>query len=184
MHESPVAARRRRWPLFLPFGLMVLLAILWSGAWYYVAARAQDAIADWRAREARSGRAYDCGAQTMAGFPFRIEVRCAAASAELPVMAPPLALKMDDALFAWQIYQPGLVIAEFAGPLTLDETGAPASLVARLRAPSASRSWPRRRASLAARREAISRCSRRSISSCMAAAPRAQGLPPSIWRCG
>ena len=138
MHESPVTARRRRWPLFLPFGLVAVLAVLWSGAWYYIAARAQDAITDWRAREARTGRVYACGTQTIAGFPFRIEVRCAPASAELPVMAPPLALKMDDALFAWQIYQPGLVIAEFAGPLTLGETGAPASLVARWRLAQAS----------------------------------------------
>jgi len=138
MYESAVAARRRRWPIFLPFGLMVVLAALWSGAWFYVAARAQDAITDWRAREIRAGRVYGCGTQTIAGFPFRIEVHCAGPSAELPVMAPPLALKADDALFAWQIYQPGLVIAEFAGPLSLGETGRPASLVARWRLAQAS----------------------------------------------
>ena len=136
---------------------MVVLAVLWSGAWYYVAARAQDAIADWRAREARAGRVYACGSQTMAGFPFRIEVRCAAANAELPVMAPPLALKMDDALFAWQIYQPGLVIAEFAGPLTLDETGAPASLVARWRLAQASVRASR------ARQSVIASCARAAM---------------------
>lgn len=138
MYESAVAARRRRWPIFLPFGLVVVLAALWSGAWFYVAARAQDAIADWRAREARAGRVYACGTQSIAGFPFRIEVGCTGPSAELPVMAPPLALKADDALFAWQIYQPGLVIAEFDGPLTLGETGKPASLLARWRLAQAS----------------------------------------------
>lgn len=138
MYESAVAARRRRWPIFLPFVLVVVLAALWSGAWYYVAARAQDTIADWRTREARAGRVYGCGTQSIAGFPFRIEVHCQGPSAELARMAPPLALKAADALFAWQVYQPALVIAEFDGPLTLGEVGQPASLVARWRLAEAS----------------------------------------------
>lgn len=138
MRSSAVAARRRRWPIFLPCGLVVVLAALWSGAWFYLAARAQDAIVDWRAREARAGRVYDCGTQSIAGFPFRIEVRCADPSAQLSAMAPPLALKAADALFAWQVYQPALVIAELGGPLALGDAGKPASLLVRWRLAQAS----------------------------------------------
>jgi hypothetical protein len=138
MRQSGLATRRRRWPIVLPFALVVMLAALWSGAWFYIAGQAKDAIAAWRAREARAGRVYGCGGQMIAGFPFRIEVQCEGPSAELPRMAPPLALKAADALFAWQVYQPALVIAEFSGPLTLGEMGQPASLVARWRLAQAS----------------------------------------------
>jgi hypothetical protein len=138
MRQSGLAARQRRWPIVLPFAVVVVLAALWSGAWFYIAGQAEDGIATWRAREARAGRVYGCSRQTIAGFPFRIEVRCESPSAELARMAPALALKSAAALFAWQVYQPALVIAEFDGPLTLGEAGQPASLVARWRLAEAS----------------------------------------------
>ena len=53
-------------------------------------------------------------------------------------MAPPLALKAADALVAWQVYQPALVIGEFAGPLALGEAGKPASFLAHWRLAQAS----------------------------------------------
>ncbi len=129
MHDSMVASRRR-WLVFLPFGLLVVLAVLWSGGWFYLAAKAQSAIDAWRAREAKADRVYGCGMQSIGGFPFRMEVHCSNPSAELADMAPPLALKAADALFAWQVYQPTLLIAEFAGPLTLGEPGKPPGLLA------------------------------------------------------
>jgi hypothetical protein len=138
MRYSASASRRRRWPIFLPFFLVVLLAALWTGGWFYIAARAPDAIADWRAREARAGRVYGCGAESIAGFPFRIEVRCSDPSAELSDMAPPVALKAADALFAWQVYEPALLIGEFAGPLAFGELGKPASFLAHWRLAQAS----------------------------------------------
>src|SRR5580700_2861411 len=138
MPQSASSSRRRRWPIFLPFILVVVLAAVWSGAWFYIAGRVPDAIAEGRAREAKAGRVYDCGNLSVAGFPFRIEVRCSDPSAELSDMAPPLALKAADALFAWQIYEPALVIGEFAGPLALGEPGKPASFLAHWRLAQAS----------------------------------------------
>ena len=38
---------------------------------------------EWRAREAKSGRIYDCGKRSVAGYPFRLEVRCDDASVTL-----------------------------------------------------------------------------------------------------
>jgi hypothetical protein len=138
MPQSASTARRRRWPLILPFVLVGALAVLWSGAWFYIAARVPDAIAVGRAREAKAGRVYDCGNQTVSGFPFRIEVRCAAPSADLSDMAPPLELKAAEALFAWQVYEPALVIGEFTGPLALGEPHKPPSFLARWRLAQAS----------------------------------------------
>jgi hypothetical protein len=138
MRDSARTARRRRWPVVLPFFLVALLAALWTGGWFYIAARAPDAIADWRAREARAGRVYDCGTQSIVGFPFRIEVRCSDPSAQLSDMAPPVAFKAADALIAWQVYEPALIIGEFAGPLALGEPNKPASFLAHWRLAQAS----------------------------------------------
>src|ERR1700676_3628107 len=138
MRHSASPSRRRRWLVFVPFFLVAILAALWTGGWFYIAARAPGAIADWRAHEASAGRVFGCGTQSIGGFPFRIEVRCSDPSAELSDMAPPLALKAADALFAWQIYEPALVIGEFAGPLALGEPGKPASFLAHWRLAQAS----------------------------------------------
>jgi hypothetical protein len=138
MRDSASASRRRRWLVILPFSLLAILALLWTGAWLYIAARAPQEIADWRAREAREGRVFGCGTQSIGGFPFRIEVRCSDPSAQLSDMAPAVALKAADALLAWQVYEPALVIGEFAGPLTLGEPGKPASLLAHWRLAQAS----------------------------------------------
>jgi hypothetical protein len=125
-----IASRRRRWPVFVPFALVVVLAGLWSAGWFYLAAQAQSALDGWRAREAGAGRVYACGTLSIGGFPFRMELRCSAPSAELADMAPPVALKAADAVFAWQVYQPTLLIAEFSGPLTLGEPGKPPGFLA------------------------------------------------------
>ena len=50
-------------------------------AWYYGAGVAENTIAGWKAREAQAGRVYTCATQTIGGFPFGIEVRCADAGA-------------------------------------------------------------------------------------------------------
>jgi hypothetical protein len=138
MLESTNVRSRRRWPLVLPSLLVGLLAVLWSGAWYYIAAQVPEQIAALTAREAKAGRVYSCGTQGIAGFPFRIEINCSDPSAVLRDMAPPLSLQAGAALLTWQIYQPSLVIGEFTGPLTLGATGQPASFNANWRLAQAS----------------------------------------------
>src|SRR5262245_62584298 len=116
----PVLRRRRRWPLFLPFVLVVVLAAGWTGAWFYAAARAEAEIAAWRERERQAGRTQQCASQSIGGYPFRIEVRCSGAMFELKGM-PTLQLKLPLALVAVQVYDPKLVIGEFTGPLEIAE---------------------------------------------------------------
>lgn len=116
--------RRRRWPLFLPFAILVLLAVAWTGLWFYAAARAEAEIAAWRAREFQAGRFQDCASQSIGGYPFRLEVRCGAATFELKG-APTLRLSLPVILAAAQIYDPTLLIAEFTGPLDISEPDQP-----------------------------------------------------------
>jgi|SRR5215510_129524 len=114
--------RRRRWPLFLPFAIVVLLAAAWSGLWFYAAARAETEIAAWRAREFQAGRFQDCATQSIGGYPFRIEVRCGAATFDLKG-TPSLRLQLPSVLAAAQVYDPKLLISEFNGPLDISESG-------------------------------------------------------------
>jgi hypothetical protein len=126
----PIPRRRSRWPLFLPFILVVVLAILWSGAWFYASAKAETVLNGWREREAKVGRIYTCQQESIGGFPFRIEVRCLVPAAEWRSSVPPLAFKAKDLLAAVQVYDPNLVISELQGPLSIGEPGKAPAFVA------------------------------------------------------
>ncbi len=127
---SPMSIpQRRRWPVFLPFGFVIVLAALWTGFWFFASARAETTLAGWREREAKAGRVYSCDKQSVGGYPFRFEVRCAEPIAELRG-DPPVALKAKDLLAAVQVYDPGLVVGEIKGPLTIGEPGKPPTYVA------------------------------------------------------
>src|SRR5258708_29595898 len=115
------AYRARLWPIVVLVLLVIGLAGAWVLFWNYAVAEAETAIAGWLEREARLGRVYSCGSQTIGGFPFRVEVRCDGAAAELRNIQPNLSLKLKDVRIVAQIYQPTLLIAEFAGPLTIAE---------------------------------------------------------------
>ena len=123
------SAGRRSWRYI---SLLILIAALfggWSWLWSYASGRAEVAIAGWRAREATAGRLYDCGSQSIGGYPFRIEVTCERASALFKSNQPPVEIKATGILIAAQIYQPTLLISEFHGPLTIADPGQPPSIV-------------------------------------------------------
>ena len=121
-------SRTRRYIVLL--ALVVLLVGGWLVFWQYASKNAAQAIEGWRAREAKAGRVYSCGTQTMGGFPFRVEVLCERASALLRGAGSPLELKTRNVHVVAQIYQPSLLISEFAGPFTIGEPGHPPSMVA------------------------------------------------------
>ena len=129
MQQSYSAPRRRRWP-WLVLVLLVAVAGLWSVAWHYASATVERTIAGWKEREARSGRVYSCASQTIEGFPFRIQVRCADAGAELRSNQPPLALKATDLLVQAQVWQPTQLTSTVVGPLAVGEPSASPTIVA------------------------------------------------------
>ncbi len=124
--DSDLGRPRRHWGVALPFAVVVILAIGWSGLWYYAAGRADVEFAAWRARQAAAGRAFSCGTQGVAGFPFRIELKCAEPA--LSLQTEQLAFKLKDMLAAVQIYQPTLLIGEFTGPLTVADRAGPPTI--------------------------------------------------------
>ena len=123
---------RRRTGLRYAILVFIVLALVagWSGFWKFAAGKAESAIEGWRAREAQAGRIYRCGSQRVGGYPFRIEVECDQASALLSNSQPPVELKTTNLVMVAQVYQPGLLISEFRGPLTVGEPGKPPELIA------------------------------------------------------
>jgi hypothetical protein len=120
------ASARRRWPVFVPLGLVIVLGLAWSGFWYFAAAKAETTLTEWRAREAKAGRIHSCASQSIGGYPFRIEVHCADPATELRSGGETVALRAKDLLAAVQVYDPTLVVSEFTGPMTIAAPGQPA----------------------------------------------------------
>ncbi|MEX1083103.1 MAG: DUF2125 domain-containing protein [Xanthobacteraceae bacterium] len=129
--ERPVHfTRPRRWPLYVPVVGFFLLAILWMGLWFHASGIARETLAGWFEREAKAGRLYDCGSQSIGGFPFRVEMRCQPAAMQWRSAQPTVYVKTAALLVAAQIYQPSLLISEFTGPLSLAEGDGRADFIA------------------------------------------------------
>jgi hypothetical protein len=124
--STSIQSRRRTGRRYAVLLFLVLALVAgWSLFWKYAADRAGALIADWRTREAAAGRVYGCASQSISGYPFRIEVTCALASAEFRNFVPPLDVRLPRILVAAQIYQPTLLISEFDGPVSIGDPGKP-----------------------------------------------------------
>jgi hypothetical protein len=126
--------------------LVVVLAAAWTGFWFFAASQVDEKVDAWRAQEAAAGRIYDCANRSVAGFPFRLEVRCTGVSVALlgqtagqaAAQTPPITAKLGEILVVAQIYDPKLLIAEFTAPALLSDRGQPAMAV----------NWTKARASI------------------------------------
>ncbi len=137
MSDFSLAPRRRPlWRLFIMPVLLLVAAIAWSAFWFFAASQVDVRADAWRAQEAKSGRVYDCARRSVAGFPFRLEVRCDGASvslqsqtAEQAATQAPITAKLGEILVVAQIYDPKLLIAEFTAPATISDHGQPSMTV-------------------------------------------------------
>jgi hypothetical protein len=129
---TPAPRRRPLWRLFILPALLVVAAAAWSAFWFYAASEAGVRADAWAAQEAKSGRVYACGNRSVAGFPFRFEVRCDDASVSLVSQTAgaqaPFTARLGEIMVIAQIYQPKLLIAEFKAPATLADRGQPPSM--------------------------------------------------------
>jgi hypothetical protein len=121
----PRALRR----LFIAPVLLVAAAMAWSAFWFYAASKVDETADAWRAQEAKAGRVYDCGKRSVAGFPFRLEVRCSGVNVALVSQsagqdaAQPVTARLGEILVVSQVYDPKLLIAEFTAPATFSAHG-------------------------------------------------------------
>src|SRR5277367_5399146 len=136
MSELTLAPRRRPlWRLFFMPVLVLIAAIAWSAFWFYAASEVDVKADAWRAQEAKSGRVYDCARRSVAGFPFRLEVRCDGASVSLKSQTAgqaatqvPVTANLGEILVVAQVYDPKLLIAEFTAPATISDRGGAPSM--------------------------------------------------------
>jgi len=130
--QKPTAGRtrRRRWPVVAPVTIVIVLALVWVWLWYYAASVADRTLAGWVEREAAAGRSYSCSSQSIGGFPFRIDARCADVAVEIRNKQPPYAVKAKAVTFAAAVWRPTRLIGEIVGPLALAELGQPPIMVA------------------------------------------------------
>ena len=122
--------RRRLAAVLVPVAAVIVLAAGWVGLWYFGASVADRTLAGWLDREAAAGRVYSCGSQSIGGFPLRIEVRCADATATIKNLLPPLAVKAAGLTFTAAVWSPTRLVGEVAGPLTLADLGQAPNLAA------------------------------------------------------
>jgi hypothetical protein len=190
MSDMTLAPRRRPlWRLFIMPVLLLIAAAAWSAFWFFAASEVEVRADAWRAQEAKSGRVYDCAKRSVAGFPFRLEVRCDGASvslvsqtAEQAATQTPVMAKLGEILVVAQIYDPKLLIAEFTAPATIAGSGQQASMLVNWSKAGGAACWlpaacpscsmtPRSTASTARCRRAGTR------QTCRAAWPPAEGSP-------
>ncbi|MDP3078779.1 DUF2125 domain-containing protein [Bradyrhizobium sp.] len=137
MSELTLAPRRRPlWRLFFMPALLLVAAAVWSGFWFFAASQVEVKADAWRAQEAASGRVYDCARRSVAGFPFRLEVRCNGASvalrsqtAEQAATQAPITVRLGEILVVAQIWDPQRLIAEFTAPATISDRGGPPAMM-------------------------------------------------------
>ncbi|KRR28652.1 DUF2125 domain-containing protein [Bradyrhizobium retamae] len=129
---TPAPRRRPLWRLFIAPALLLVVAAAWSAFWLYAASEVGVRADAWAAQEAKAGRVYACGKRSVAGFPFRFEVRCDDASVSLVSQTAgaqvPFTARLGEIMVIAQIYQPRLLIAEFKAPATLADRGQPPSM--------------------------------------------------------
>ncbi|HTG08066.1 MAG TPA: DUF2125 domain-containing protein [Bradyrhizobium sp.] len=137
MSDMTLAPRRRPlWRLFIMPILLLIAAAAWSAFWFFAASQVDVRADAWRAQEAKSGRVYDCAKRSVAGFPFRLEVRCDGASVTLlsqtaaqAAAQSPITAQLGEILVVAQVYDPKLLIAEFTAPATISDRGQQTSMI-------------------------------------------------------
>jgi hypothetical protein len=137
MSDMTTAPRRRPlWGLFIMPILLLIAAAAWSVFWFFAASQVDLRADAWRAQEAKSGRVYDCAKRSVAGFPFRLEVRCDGASVTLlsqtaaqAATRSPITAQLGEILVVAQVYDPKLLIAEFTAPATISDRGRQTSMI-------------------------------------------------------
>ena len=105
--------------LYLPTGLLLLLALGWSVFWFFAAKKADETLSAWIATEKAAGRTWECAGKDIGGYPFRIELHCNS------VTFTSANMRMQSGLLhaATQIYSPKLLLADINGPLQIESAG-------------------------------------------------------------
>ncbi len=101
-------------------GILIFLAVLWTGAWFAISSWLNGTIADAFEQQREKGMEINCVDQGMRGFPFNMGLGCGSVS-----VAQPDGSKIDFGALrtAASLTSPGEAHAEIDGPLTIQAGG-------------------------------------------------------------
>jgi len=125
--QPPASPRKAaRWALYLPYVLLLLVAVGVSAFWFIARDRVNDAVDAWLTTEAGRGRQWTCPERTLSGFPLRFEISCTRPTFD-GQLGDGRRVQGEMAGFTAvaQIYDPNLVVLDFRGPVTVREQGRP-----------------------------------------------------------
>ena len=111
----PPPRRTNRLGLYLPVGLLLLLAVGWSLGWFYIRGRVTQGLDEWISQEASAGRRWSCADRSVMGYPFRIEIRCS----DFSLDRPDVTASIGKLTVVSQVYKPRHIIAEASGPMRI-----------------------------------------------------------------
>ena len=112
--QRPGRAKRR---FQILVGVVVAIALLWTGAWFAARHYVAGKIAAIEARAEAEGATLACSEQGISGFPFRIAVTCTKLAASCPAEEAGIDLAGIEATAL--IYNPGHALLAAKGPLAL-----------------------------------------------------------------
>lgn len=117
-------APARRWKMFIPLGVVLVLAVLWCIYWFAAMSFAKQRFADEREKLAAQGLSLACAKEGWGGFPFHFEFACAA-----PVLTykDKAELHSSKLLLVALAYAPWQVAALIDGPSKLSGKDIPAT---------------------------------------------------------
>ena len=117
------ASGHRRRPWIAGGAIIVALAVIWTGLWYYAAVIVEQTLAGWYQREAAAGRSYSCDSQSVGGFPLRLAIHCDSVEVDIRSAQPAFAVAANATTFGAMIWHPTTLVGDVAGPLTFAELG-------------------------------------------------------------
>ena len=106
--------------MFLPLGVVLLLALLWSAYWFVSFGIAKQRFAEQRAALAEQGLSLACTQESWGGYPFHFEFSC---SSPVLTYAGSTELHSASLLMVALAYAPWQIAALVDGPSTLSAPG-------------------------------------------------------------
>lgn len=121
----------RPWRMFLPLGIVLVLALLWTVYWFAASGIAKERLLQERQALEERGISLACTQESWGGYPFHFEFSC---SSPALTYAGQAELKSARLLLVALAYAPWQVAALLDGPTTLTATGIPPTEIRHQRA--------------------------------------------------
>lgn len=106
--------RRSRLPVIL-LGVVVVVAAIWTGGWFFARARVATEMDLRLAALVDRGIEISCPERSIAGFPFRFEIGCDTPDVSLPGRG--VSASTRRLLVVAQVWDPHLILADVDGPI-------------------------------------------------------------------